>query len=962
MTFPPRRAGALLLPLALPLVIVLGLFTAAPASAAPAVPAAGTGQVDLADPEATPVTRSIFGYLRDLGDAGVLFGHQEDLYFGESFDHQDGTSSDVLTATGDHPAVIGFDTLERVGMSAAERQEKAALLATNIRQAHDVGAISTLTIHMENLATGKDFYDTAGDPLRAVLPGGSHHGDLRAYLDRIAYTAQHAVDAAGEPIPIIFRPWHENAGSWFWWGAANGSPGEYKELFRFTVEYLRDVKDVHNLLYAFSPGGGFAGDAERYLRTYPGDEFVDVLGIDTYDDTGASEAYVSGLVADLAMISEEAVPRGKISALTEFGINGGVRPDGQNKSTTWYTALLNAIKADPSARRIAFMLTWANYGGDTTPYTPVEGELLPDFQAFHADPFTFFADDLTGVYDRTTEAVPSATAHLVSPAAGSRVVSGPASLRASVTGHDADRVVVTADPATGGAAVELTPPADGEMWWTGSWDIPESALDNATHTLTLTVHAGGTVVHQEDVPVVLGPEPQLPRGVVDDFESYGDDEALRGAYVQNNANTISLERAGDGGSVGSGEQAMRLDYSFANQSYTGVGRQVDADWSGFWELEAWIDPDRSANKMVLQLVAGGVAYEAYPSLAGDEPYLATIPFADWRPAPWDTANADRRITQEDLRQVTQFNVFVNAAEGGAESGSIVVDDLRAVEGAPPAATYSDVPSTHEQYAAIEWLHSVEDLGDESGRFHPDRVLHRGEWTDLLEAFAPDTDVDVLDRSRAALLKLAAAETLWALAGSPASEGTATYDDVPAGSAEAVAWVVSTGLMSPASAEFGSEDEVTRAEAASLLHAFDQLPEPLDPVMLFDFESGAQGWAMGGGQTNGGTVSAAEGKLVVEAGAGGSWVGSFGSWDLSGRRQVDIELAETTGSEVRLALQLGGSWTWCETASSARVVEPGTVALDLTTLSADCQDLLGEVRGINVHLDEGRHALGSVGVR
>jgi len=177
--------------------------------------------------------------------------------------------------------------------------------------------------------------------------------------------------------------------------------------------------------------------------------------------------------------------------------------------------------------------------------------------------------------------------------------------------------------------------------------------------------------------VVLGPKPELANGWVDDFELYGDDTALRAEYMQYQANELSLVTV-DEGPVGAGEQAMRLDYSFANQDYTGVGRQISGDWSGFDALQAWIDPDTSGNRLVLQLVADGVSFEAYPSLAGDEPYVTTIPFADWRPATWDTDNADRRLNPETLTQVSQFNIYVNHADEGAVDGGIVVDELRAV--------------------------------------------------------------------------------------------------------------------------------------------------------------------------------------------------------------------------------------------------------------------------------------------
>lgn len=117
----PRRRGR-----RAAVAVALALGLAAPLAATPMAHAAPVAaEVDLVDPDATPETRSLFAYLRDIDAEGVLFGHQEDLYFGGSFPAQDGTSSDTLTATGDHPAVIGFDTLETAGMPLAEREAKA---------------------------------------------------------------------------------------------------------------------------------------------------------------------------------------------------------------------------------------------------------------------------------------------------------------------------------------------------------------------------------------------------------------------------------------------------------------------------------------------------------------------------------------------------------------------------------------------------------------------------------------------------------------------------------------------------------------------------------------------------------------------------------------------------------------------------------------------------------------------
>ena len=72
-------------------------------------------------------------------------------------------------------------------------------------------------------------------------------------------------------------------GNWFWWGKNHCTVEEFKELYRFTVTYLRDSLQVHNFLYAFSPDCGFTTE-KGYLERYPGDEYVDVVGMDNYWD------------------------------------------------------------------------------------------------------------------------------------------------------------------------------------------------------------------------------------------------------------------------------------------------------------------------------------------------------------------------------------------------------------------------------------------------------------------------------------------------------------------------------------------------------------------------------------------------------------------------------------------------------------------------------------------------------
>lgn len=614
-----------------------------------------------------------------------MFGHQQTTEFGVTFpaESADGFQSDVKAGVGEHAAVFGWD-FGHDGYGSAPGsptpEENFQHTVGLVQAADRIGAIQTFSAHMDNFVTDGPFNDTDGGVVSRIMPGGDRNQQFTDYLDRVARIAHAAVDESGAAIPIVFRPFHENAGSWFWWGAAHTTSAQYIELFRYTVEYLRDVKNVHNFLYSYSPGGGFSGTSDVFMRTYPGDAFVDILGYDNYDSSGGSQQWLDGLVADLGMLARLAAERGKVAALTEVGVSGALQANGQNPDVNWYTHVLTALKADPDARRMAWMLTWTNYGTGQffVPYPAVDGlaehEMLPDFRAFHADDFTVFSSGLSSkdVWQRKVKTIDHAPAmHVVSPADGSRITEQETPVRVRVSDAKPLNVSFTLgdDPAPHALTFD---PASG--YYTGVLSVAAAALDNTRTSFTVTADLPGkrqlTAVQQ----LVLGAKPASAPGVVDDFEGYADNNELRAAYSAVGANSISLT----GSPVGSGQNSLEFSYDFSLQNYTGLTRRIEGDWSGFDKFSLWLQPDGSQQKLVLQLVCGGVAYEAYPSLQGTQAQSITIPFADFRPAPWDTANADRRITPDDLKDLSQFNIFINQVPGGTSTqGTIYLDDLKA---------------------------------------------------------------------------------------------------------------------------------------------------------------------------------------------------------------------------------------------------------------------------------------------
>ncbi len=350
------------------------------------------------DTQATRETVALYQNLKLLEGTATLFGHQDALAYGRSWSAVDGRS-DVKEVVGAYPSVLGFDVgrLEN-GATANIDGVNFDNMRRWIRQGHALGSVITLSWHSVNPVTGGGYgNNTSPNAIRAVLPGGARHNVLIDWLDRFAAFDRTLTDSRGVPIPIVFRPYHEHSGDWFWWGVGNNlnTVAEYRQLWSFTVEYLRDTKGLHNLLWTVSPDrsrmniNNFASD---YLAVYPGDAYVDIMGVDNYQDT--SSGNFDNYVRVLTGLSTLATSRNKLAAQTETGNTSGAQP--------WTGFLLRALKANPQTRRILWSLVWRNptggAGGAPYPGAPT----AQDFVAFYRDPFTMFHDTLPDLYAPNT--------------------------------------------------------------------------------------------------------------------------------------------------------------------------------------------------------------------------------------------------------------------------------------------------------------------------------------------------------------------------------------------------------------------------------------------------------------------------------------------------------------------------------------------------------------------------------
>lgn len=356
------------------------------------LPALCWGQT-LADSLATKRARALFFNLKKAAsESKILFGHQDDLAYGVDW-REVPNGSDVRFTCGDYPAVYGWE-LANIEHDSLSNLDKVNFekMKDWIREGYRRGGVITLSWHMDNYHTGGSAWDTTA-AVRDILPGGPKHERYKQDLDRFALFAN---DLQGGKwphrhyIPIIFRPFHEHTGAWFWWGKTHVTPEDFKALWRFTVTYLRDEKHLHQLLYSFSTSYNY-DTPEQMLEFYPGDEWVDMLGVDFYAYDTLPHTWERFRKAQKILV-ETAEARGKIPALTEFGFEGIPQED------WWTSVLLKNLFSDPVISRTAYACAWRN-ANRKHHYVPYPGHLsVADFQEFYRHESTFFETDLWDFY------------------------------------------------------------------------------------------------------------------------------------------------------------------------------------------------------------------------------------------------------------------------------------------------------------------------------------------------------------------------------------------------------------------------------------------------------------------------------------------------------------------------------------------------------------------------------------
>ena len=255
---------------------------------------------------ATKEARELLQYLVETAGKKIISGQHTQTIPMEEIAY-------IKEKTGKEPKLRGFELLAyspNINYNDAsepcltEVYENRGTLEEALKWGKETDGIVTFSFHWFSPLGGRDkaFYSehTDFDPEKVLIEGTE---ERKAFFSDLSKIAELIIPFHEAKIPVLWRPFHESDGTWFWWGRKG--PKVASELYKLVYHLFVDEYHLDNLLWVWNC---------RLEEGYPGDEYVDVISVDIY-----LEKYYK---TDYRKEYEElvnATTKNKVAALAEIG-------------------------------------------------------------------------------------------------------------------------------------------------------------------------------------------------------------------------------------------------------------------------------------------------------------------------------------------------------------------------------------------------------------------------------------------------------------------------------------------------------------------------------------------------------------------------------------------------------------------------------------------------------------------
>lgn len=238
------------------------------------------------NPSASEEASELLNHLANLSGKGIMAGQHDYL------ESPDELNNKLKNTSGEHAVLHGYElgaiTNQSKDTIASQRQ---AVVNSAIRWSRD-GGIVAMTFHQSlpgtspkwsnvSMKLSQEEFDTY------VTPGTPQYQSLITDLDEIAVYLGELRDAG---VPVLWRPYHEMNGNWFWWGGKDN----FTVLWNLMYDRLVNTHKLNNLLWVWNANAPNQW-SDPYTTYYPGADKVDLLALDIYNND-YKQSYYEGLL------------------------------------------------------------------------------------------------------------------------------------------------------------------------------------------------------------------------------------------------------------------------------------------------------------------------------------------------------------------------------------------------------------------------------------------------------------------------------------------------------------------------------------------------------------------------------------------------------------------------------------------------------------------------------------------
>jgi len=249
------------------------------------------------NPNISPEAQRLLNFIYEIHGKYVITGQHN--YLGKLSVFSDS----IYKITGKYPGIWGSDYGFSDSTHDIDNIKYRPLLVPEIVKQHKRGSLITLTYHQADPFVGEPCQFVGGVQSKLtpkqwteIITDGTKANIIwKEYVDRLA---EELKELQAMNIPVLFRPYHEMNGKWFWWGGKEGENG-FIAMWKMLYNRYTHYHKLNNLIWVWSPDKPWHGLKEYY----PGDDFVDIVSLDIYPEKDTTVVFRKEWYDDIKAIA-----------------------------------------------------------------------------------------------------------------------------------------------------------------------------------------------------------------------------------------------------------------------------------------------------------------------------------------------------------------------------------------------------------------------------------------------------------------------------------------------------------------------------------------------------------------------------------------------------------------------------------------------------------------------------------